>query len=880
MTGLDRLFTALEDRYRVLRPLGEGGMATVFLAEDGKHHRKVALKVLKAELAAVVGGERFLTEIEITAGMQHPHILPLFDSGESGGFLYYVMPYVEGESLRRRLDREGSLPVADAVAIATGVAEALDYAHRRGVVHRDVKPGNILLVEGKPLVSDFGIALAADLADVRRTGTGVALGTPQYMSPEQILGDAPVGPASDLYSLACVLYEMLVGEPPFRAGTPQAVVGRLLSGSWTPASTERPTVPPNVDAVIRRGLERTPADRFSTGSAMAAALNDPSFRYGEAPTPSAPARSRLTLLAVGAGALVAGLLVGRGLPGEAADEAPVVRYQPTFRYDERPSPAAGATLDLSQDGERLVYVGESATGTQLFVRDRDELISRPVPGTEGALRPALSPDGSRVAFLAPGRALRTIGLDGSQPVTLVDGGVLNFEVSWEPDGYVYFDDVASPGLMRVATTGGASPEAVYRGDRDPDMEVQGAAQLLPGGRALIVTVLSNIGRDFVGVLDLEAGTLTRLVDGTQGRYAPTGHLVYADPDGSLTAHPFDLGRLSLTGEPRVLRELGTGFVDLDLAEDGRLGYSRVPPLENRVVWVDRNGGETRLDDGDPITDARFLSLSPDGTRLAVTTVEEEGRDLGQVWVKDLPQGPYSLLTHEGDVNFRPAWTPDRASLLFISNRSGNRAVWQRRADGSGEAEPVLERELPVDQAALAPDGEWMVYREGAQNGQRAIRARRIGDETSDVPVAGGRFDAFAPVLSPDGRWVAYVSRVNDEIDVYVRPFPTGEGQWRVSRSGGVGPRWAQDGRELFYMGYNDSINVVEATLDGSTPRFGEPRALFSAAPYRQEIFHASYDVTADGERFVMIRLRSQEVDAQEIVVVENFLAELRGASGR
>ena len=261
---ITRLNAALEGRYRVEREIGEGGMATVYLAEDLKHHRKVALKVLKPELAAVVGAERFLAEIETTAKLTHPHILPLHDSGEADGFLFFVTPFVEGETLRDRLDREKQLPVDEAVAIATRVSGALQHAHEHGVIHRDIKPGNILLQDGEPVVADFGIALAVGAAGGSRlTETGLSVGTPYYMSPEQATGDQEVGPPSDTYALACVLYELLVGEPPYPGSTAQAVLGKIIAGDPGSATKHRPTIPAHVDAAIRKALEKLPTDRFT-----------------------------------------------------------------------------------------------------------------------------------------------------------------------------------------------------------------------------------------------------------------------------------------------------------------------------------------------------------------------------------------------------------------------------------------------------------------------------------------------------------------------------------------------------------------------------------------------------------------------------------------
>ncbi len=283
--AVTRLNAALEGRYTIERELGEGGMATVYLADDLKHKRKVALKVLKPELAAVVGAERFLAEITTTANLTHPHILPLFDSGEADGFLFYVMPYLEGETLADRIEREQQLPVDEAVALASKVAGALQHAHEQGVIHRDIKPANILLQGGEPVVADFGIALALGVAGgTRLTETGLSVGTPFYMSPEQATGDQAVGASTDTYALGSVLYEMLVGEPPYPGATAQAVLGKIIAGEAVSATKQRPSIPANVDAAVRKALEKLPADRFASAQDFVRALGDEHFRYGELAT--------------------------------------------------------------------------------------------------------------------------------------------------------------------------------------------------------------------------------------------------------------------------------------------------------------------------------------------------------------------------------------------------------------------------------------------------------------------------------------------------------------------------------------------------------------------------------------------------------------------
>src|SRR5213596_2312469 len=273
---LERLGAALAEHYAIEREIGAGGMATVYLAQDLRHDRAVALKVLRPELAAVIGAERFLAEIKLTANLQHPHILPLFDSGEADAFLFYVMPFVEGESLRDRLVREKQLPIADALRITAEVASALDYAHRHGVIHRDIKPENVMLHDGQALVADFGIALAASKAGgARMTETGMSLGTPHYMSPEQAMGEREITARSDVYALGAVLYEMLSGDPPFTGSTAQAIVARVVTESPRPLLPQRHTIPPHVEAAVLTALEKLPADRFATAALFAEALANP-----------------------------------------------------------------------------------------------------------------------------------------------------------------------------------------------------------------------------------------------------------------------------------------------------------------------------------------------------------------------------------------------------------------------------------------------------------------------------------------------------------------------------------------------------------------------------------------------------------------------------
>ena len=547
-----RLNSALEGRYAIERELGEGGMATVYLAKDLKHNRNVALKVLKPELAAVVGAERFLAEIETTANLQHPHILPLFDSGEADSFLFYVMPYVEGETLQQRIEREKQLGVKESLAISTKVADALDYAHEHGVVHRDIKPANILLSErGEPLVADFGIALAVAQAGAGRiTETGLSLGTPHYMSPEQATGDRDIDPRSDVYALGCVLYEMLSGDPPFSASSAQAVLVKILTTDAPSITLARRTVPPHVGAVLAQALEKLPADRFTSAAEFAAALADEGFTYQartrtttatSMPPPGAVQvarpwlRDRRTVVSMAALVVLASLAALGWL-----EPAPAPTHATRAVIDmEDIDVGPRDEIVVSPDGSRFAVIGTVDGQNSVYWRDAAEEHFRIIPGTEDAREGvSFSPDGDWVAYatFAPD-ALMKVSLSGGAPTPVVPAGSASPRLPhWGDDGTIVF--TGPTGMYRVPDTGG-EPELLRSGGRDflnPS--------ILPGGRAVIGAAYDG----GVRLLDLETDSIRELIPGGRDpAYVETGHILYADDSGGLWARPFDLMRLELIG---------------------------------------------------------------------------------------------------------------------------------------------------------------------------------------------------------------------------------------------------------------------------------------------------------------------------------------------
>ena len=870
LTG--RLTTALADRYLIERELGSGGMATVYLAHDVRHDRKVALKVLRPELAAVIGAERFLQEIKVTANLQHSHILPLYDSGSADGFLFYVMPYVEGETLRAKLDREKQLGVEDAIALTRAIAGALEHAHKQGVIHRDIKPENILLRDGDPLIADFGIALALSHAGGSRlTETGLSIGTPHYMSPEQAMGDRELDARSDVYSLGAMLYEMLAGDPPYTGSTAQAIVAKVITEKAPPVSTVRDTVPEHVSAAIAHALNKLPADRFPTAYGFAQALVRPDAAamtaarsIGTAPPNTAHSRLAWT----GWGIAVVATVIASWFALRPAPRDPVSRYSVLLPADQRLAMARGTRIAFAPDGSQLAYIGPADLGLQIWLRPRDALVATPLPGTDQVDHVFFSPDGRRVGFLNQAQRLMTASLSGGPPMELADTAVGLDGATWSADGYIYFDGFTgggTNGLRRVPENGGPSV-VVTTVDTAAGETDHVWPTALPDGRGVLFVVSrgGNPMTSDIAVLPPEADTFTVLVRAVAAAYAPSGHLLYVTADGSLMAVPFDLDGLRVTGEPVAI---GTGVgirpygaTDLAVAEDGTVAYLTGKRADDpsEVVWVGLDG-QVELIDPAWVGSFSTLAVSPDGNRLAVSVLASGDE---QLWIKELPRGPMTKLTFEGSLNWRPAWLPDGRTVSFTSDRSGSTRIMAKRADGSVPAAVVLElgSDATAQEAVWHPRERWLVYRQTP----RDIYA--ISPTGDTVPIVATPFEERAPALSPDGRWLAYQSDESGRFEVYVRPFPnSSSGKWQISTDGGIVPRWSPDGRALYYLGPTSLMAVEVGSGVTFTP--GNRRALFSTG-FLATTQESSYDIMPDGRRFVMIRNRTSAEDA-ELIVIEN-----------
>ncbi|WKW11390.1 protein kinase [Pseudogemmatithrix spongiicola] len=883
----DRLTTALEDRYRIERELGAGGMATVFLAADLKHDRKVAIKVLKPELAAVLGAERFVQEIKTTAALSHPHILPLFDSGEAGGFLYYVMPYIEGETIRERLNRETQLSVDEALRITREIADALDYAHRHGVIHRDIKPENILLHDGRAMVMDFGIALAVSAAaGGRMTETGLSLGTPHYMSPEQATADKDLTARSDVYSLASVCFEMLAGEPPHGGGSAQAIIMKIIAEPAPRVDKLRRNVPAHVTAALATALEKVPADRFATARAFSDALGNVHYRgtgaaVAAVSAPSGTRRIERVALAVASVTVVA---LAAWIAARPTVAPPVVAYRLATAGDALPDDRG--PVAITSDGEQVIYAASGGVGSavpHLWIKRRDSVDAVLIPGTDLVTAVAVSPNNQSLALIR-GRSLTRVNLSGGASTVLArQAANVPRGVAWLEDGTILY--VAHPGRMvrRVSSEGGEVDD-LWSSDT---LNVSGLAPLPGSSLVLFTGCAAPCAVPSLWALDLKTRSATFVTPDIRFvEPLPNGELLLVS---SLTQvgwiASFDPRTLSVGVARRpVLDSVGTIGASsyLALSKSGTLVYRRGAAPGSGIyelVSIDRTGRVSAIDSSFSFrltaTAGDFgWRVSPDGRSLAIGLRTESGDD---VWRKALPRGSLARVTFGQTAERRPSWTADGQHIVFVADDG----VYLRRADGAGGDSLLLRGEL--NEASISADGRWLIVRRGAQGavaGGRDILVRRLDVADTLTPLLATEFDEHSFELSPDGRWIVYVSNESGRDEVLVRPFPDVRGaKLPVSVAGGAAPRWSRDGLELYYV--DPQFRLMAARFRGAaSPEADEPQALFELPRAMAEIassWFTPYDVTPDG-RFVMVRstMRIADESILSVRVIENWLSAVQG----
>ena len=854
----DQLNLALADRYLIERELGAGGMATVYLAKDLKHDRKVALKVLRSELAAVIGADRFLAEIKTTANLQHPHILPLHDSGEAGGLVFYVMPYVGGESLRDRLGRETQLPVDEAVRLTCEVASALDYAHRHGVIHRDIKPENILLHDGRALVADFGIALAVSRSDggTRMTETGMSLGTPHYMSPEQAMGEREITAKSDVYALGCVLYEMLTGEPPFTGPTAQAIVARVMTEEPRSLTLQRRTIPPHVEAAVHTALAKLPADRFAGAAQFAAALQDPAFGGPgrradghELRAAGPPARRpAVVIVALAAIALAGGFVAGR--VSAPASSGALVQFS-----IQAPDSVVGfgrccgTPLALSPDGRTLVFVGLKGNGGPLYRRTIGRLEAEAISGTDGASVPFFSPDGRWLGFFVDGRILK-VSMAGGPPIPIATTERVS-EASWgEGDVIIFGGRLDGRALLFTVPASGGEPRALTSPD---SLTAHYAPSFLPGGKAALLSMRERGGgieTVRIGVVDLASGAVDTIGLGTRAAYA-NGYLVYGGADNTLLAQPFDPDRRAVTGQAVAILDRialhGNTTHAFTLSAAGGLAYQPGGGGANaggEALRLSGPSGRSTITlpgrGGDNLEDPTF---SPDGRRIALRLSSGTGTGTQDIWILDRQQGTLERLTVGG--GWIPVWSPDGRRIAFARDAG----IYVGPADGTTDPDLVL-RGSALSPGSWLPDGRSLLFQaSGRPNTLADIGLVTLGD-TAPRWLIATEFRERHPQASPDGRWLAYGSDRTGQFEVYVQPLVGDGPRVQVSTEGGDSPRWSPDGRTLYYVVGAAVVAATRAT--GSGFEIATRKIAAEAGAIDLNGTNTNWDIHPNGREFLYV----------------------------
>jgi serine/threonine protein kinase/Tol biopolymer transport system component len=870
--------------YDVLAFIGAGGMGEVYRARDSNLNRDVALKILPGAFASDPDRlTRFTREAQTLAALNHPNIAHIHGLEESGGVRALVMELVEGDDLAQRIAR-GPIPLDEALPIAKQITEALEAAHEAGIIHRDLKPANIKVrPDGTVKVLDFGLAKALEseigavnisqsptITSPAMTRMGVIMGTAAYMPPEQARGKA-VDKRADIWAFGCVLYEMLTAKRAIDGDTFTDIVVALMTKEpdWTalPLAT-----PPRVVELLRRCLKKEPRERLRDIGDARLEIDQALSSPPDAPVPYSRTAWRWGFLWIATGLIVGGVLATIIMSKLPSRDSLAASSPKQLALDLPPSIELVSNdqqaLALSPDGKHLVFPGRQAGVIQLYDRPIDHFDVSPIPGTEGATQPFFSPDGRWVGFFAGGK-LKKIALTGGTPATICDVAFGQIHgAAWGPDDMILF---GGGGLFRVPAAGG-SPERLTAPDPNQDESDHELPNILPGGQAVLFTIWTGgFAHPKIAVQSLKTGQRRILLTGVGPHFVPTGHIVFFRA-GSLWAVPFDPTRLELTGSPTpVVQGIHVEWAVwpyFTLANDGTLVYVPGAPLDaKRLVWVDRKGTVQPLNA--PLKPYDFPRLSPDGKRVAIVIREDENHD---IWTHELERGTLTRLTFDPGEDETPVWMPDGQSLIFAGNRSGASRLLSARADGSGIEEEVLGTRGGHRHAySVSPDGEVLAFQEyGPTTGSDIWIVPLKGDRKAR-PFLKTPFEEGGATLSPDGRWIAYASDESGRSEVFVQPYPGPGGKWQVSTEGGVEPTWARSSRELFYRN-GDKMWVAEVKTQPSFSA-SQPRVLFQGR-YDTSPWYANYDVTPDGQRFLMVQ-PAEPTSQSQLNIVLNWFEELK-----
>jgi eukaryotic-like serine/threonine-protein kinase len=874
--------------YEIISPLGAGGMGEVYRARDSKLGRDVALKVISEQFANDAERmARFEREAKVLASLNHPSIAHIYGLEDSGGIRALVMELVEGQTLAERIAR-GPIPLEETLSIAKQIAEALEYAHERGIVHRDLKPANVKITpDGAVKVLDFGLAKAIEensgVEDIGNSPTlsmgatraGVILGTAAYMSPEQAKGKS-ADRRADIWSFGVVLYEMLSGKQMYGGETAPETLAHVITKepSWGNLPATTPTA---VRHLLERCLTKDPKARLQAIGEARIIIE----RYLANPAASTSSIERgLTERRVSRGILpwaVAALAVATALISvwapwrQSSEGSRAMRLSfavpPNLAFNDAQSDSAV----ISPDGQKIAFTATSPDGKwQLWVRSLDSPDARLLPGTDDPLEPFWSPDSKSIAFGSQGK-LKRIDLAGGSAQVLCDAARMTGG-AWSTKGVILFGSDYGSVLFQVPATGG-EPKAVTIVDAAHGDFGHTSPSFLPDANHFLYRVSVTTNPQGVWVGSLSSPEVKQvLTDNTSALYASSGYLIFVR-NLTLTAQAFDADSLQLKGEampiiPQVVTD-ARGPGRYSVSNNGILVWQSNWKREYQLLWFDREGKQVgSVGEVMNVASGQEPHLSPDGKRLVIK------RD-NNIWVIDLARDTGIRLTSV--FSQLPLWTPDGSHIIFQSstNEIGKRGIVQKAANGVGELELLLNGvNFPQE---ISPDGRFILFvRRGEKTRLDIWALPRFGDR-KEFPLLNSAFDEREPQLSPDGRWLAYCSDESGRYEIYVRPFSAdgkvGDDKRLVSTNGGSEAKWRANGQELFYVAEDGKMMSAPVKKNGAAIEFGTPQALFKTRIFGQQSISHEFDVTPDGQRFIVGTLIG-EPKAPPPTVILNWTAEL------
>ena len=868
--------------YEVVSALGAGGMGEIYRARDTRLDRTVAIKILSPLLSEdPILKQRFEREAKAISSLNHPHICVLYDVGRQDGVDFIVMECLEGEALAARL-KKGPLPLAQVLQYGTEIADALDKAHCSGVMHRDLKPGNIMLTASGAKLLDFGLAKlnagvapAADTlteitaGDRKLTEKGTILGTFQYMAPEQLEGkEADV--RTDIFAFGVVLYEMATGKPAFSGKSKASLIAAILEQNPPPISSHQSMAPLALDHLVKRCLAKDPDERWQTARDLLLELKwiagggaQAGLRTESTDWIKNYNRVGWILVAVLFLTVLALSTVLRQRVSTSSAPVRFLVFPPENSYIN-----AWASAAVSPDGRYLAFVASDSNGKDaLWVRSLDSLTARSLAGTEGAAFPFWSPDSRWIGFIANRATLKKIEVTGGPPIS-VASALAGGRGTWNREGMIVFGAAATYLLYRVPAAGGEvvpliKGKEVVSGGRH-------GANFLPDGNHYLYDALQAGSGRSVYAASLDSNTTKLLVQAATSPAYQQGYLLYLRGT-TLIAQPFDEKRLEIVGSASALADQVQSFSVSQIG--GVLAYSTGAGANApQLIWFDRKGH--RIGSlGEPIQQAN-IRISPDGTKVADEINDPTVNDFNSdIWLFDAMRGVKIRFTSGPGPARMPCWSPDGKHIVFSSNRKGHFDLYEKAIDGSGNDELMFESEIGKYCQSWSPDGKFILYRTQPDdvNARRELWTLPLFGDRKPTPYLQTGFGEDRAQFSPDGKWIVYESSESGKSEVYARSFPASGGKLLVSTSGGKQPIWRRDGKEIFYLDANGELMAAKVKQIGSALAIDVASPLFEA---HTGGFLRTYDATADGQRF-LIATAAQQKDPSPITVVVNWDAGLK-----